>query len=226
MNRTTLPNGWKTPSESERHAVAWATSLASDPNSKAYAELVNAYLLCGSSTIGDVASLLGLQTDHLEAYHDLFFNVLSRRSELAYINLIAHPGIGTSLPVDMNSPTRPLLALSVRCDNLSMLQRYLGWADATDTETNLKDASQNALLMLVNELPGKIMCAGGDPKFSAKLFAEALRSARSSVGQDTGEALAGGDDDFSKFAETLLANDVEELQNRIRQKMEQPAASL
>jgi hypothetical protein len=228
MKGSALPNNWKQPSEAERDAVAWAVALASDPDSGAHAELVNACLLCGSPTIADVANLLHLQTDHVEAYHDLFFNVMSRRSERVYINLIAYPGRGTCLPISLHSehPSRPLLATAVRCENLPMLLRYLGWANAVDPTATLREASQSALLMLLNELPGKIISLGSDPHFSQKLLIEALRSARSTVGQETtDETLTDEWDEFSKFAEGIFADDVEKLEQRILLEMEQSRTS-
>jgi len=224
MYGSVLPDKKKQPTGAEREAVTWAVALARDPTSEAYAEIVNACLICGNSTPGEVADLLGEDADHIAAYHDLFFNVIARRNDKAYIHLIAYPGKGTSLPLPMSSgeATRPLLALAMSCQNLRMFAEFLNWDSPAEATASLAEMSSGVLKDLIRRVPGIFHLLSGDKEFAKELPYLAIQTARGVLqleSKDDASGYGGGDDDFSKFAETLLQGNVQALEERIRQQM-------
>jgi hypothetical protein len=113
--------------------------------------VLNAVLLTRGATAQTVADALKIKpVDVIEAYNDLFFNVLNRKDDLGYLRKLLGHGRNDSLFIDVSSlPTAEenLLAAGFK-GSIDDVLRLAGFATESDDETEEELSSRMTRKML------------------------------------------------------------------------------
>lgn len=201
-------------------AVQWAWKIRHDTKLQAMRHTLEGALVIADATREGTAASLGMPLDVVEAYETLFWNVIDRSADLTYLQTIVYP----------EGRLEEVISGFIHRANMDKLLRRLGY------NSGIVDLSWGAGLRLSPVNSTSISVAKEqNERLTLSLGALMLRnfghfhdqhpqvvssrqliSAAKIGGID--DSTEGGDDDFSQFAESLLGEDVEWQQEKIRKK--------
>lgn len=202
-------------------AIHWAWKLRHDVGLQGLRRALEGALVVAGATREKVCQMFNFEPEVIDAYETLFWNVVDRAADLAYLQNLIYPSGRLEEMVGGYMQTANLDNLLRRIGYNSGLEDLAWGAGLRLTPVNSTTISvakeQNERLTLSI---GALMLRNFghyNEQHPQVVSSRQLLAAAKIGGLD--ESNVGGDDDFSKFAETLLASDVSMLQAKIRETM-------
>lgn len=204
-------------------AINWAWKIRHDTCMQGIRRTLEGALVVAGATREAAAKMLNFDIEVIEAYETLFWNVVDRAEDLAYLQNLIYPSGRMEEMVNGYMQNANLDSLLRRIGYNSGLED-LSWgaglrlSPVNSTSISVAKEQNERLTLSIGAL--MLRNFGHYTEQHPQVISSRQLLAAAKIG-GLDESSQGGDDDFSKFAETLLNTDVQRLVDMARLKMDE-----